>query len=352
MTIDDLKKNNLILLECISGSRAYGLETEHSDTDIKGVFYLPKNHFFGLNYIPQISNESNDIVYYELGRFVELLLKNNPNMLELLATPETCILYKHPILETVEISDFISKLCKNTFAGYAASQIKKAVGLNKKIVNPIQKEKKWVLDFCYIITEGKSVTLTQWLELKGFEQTNCGLSKLNHSKDLYALYYDNTENCNYSGIVKDENSNDVCLSSISKESELEAYMTFNKDEYSKYCKEYIEYWNWVSKRNEARFKLNAEHGKQYDSKNMMHTIRLLQLAKQIFESGKINVLVNNREELLDIKNGVKAYSEIITYSNQLSKEIEQLALKSSLPDQPDEALINQKLINLRTLLYK
>lgn len=30
---------------------------------------------------------TDDIVYYELGRFVELLLQNNPNMMELLATP-------------------------------------------------------------------------------------------------------------------------------------------------------------------------------------------------------------------------------------------------------------------------
>ena len=64
MNIDDIKNQNLIILECISGSRAYGLDTKNSDTDIKGVFVLPKNQFYGFDYIPQISNESNDIVYY------------------------------------------------------------------------------------------------------------------------------------------------------------------------------------------------------------------------------------------------------------------------------------------------
>lgn len=68
--IDFLKQNNLILFEAISGSKAFGLATEKSDTDIRGVYYLPKNIFFGLNYIPQISNETNDIVYYELGRYI------------------------------------------------------------------------------------------------------------------------------------------------------------------------------------------------------------------------------------------------------------------------------------------
>jgi hypothetical protein len=42
MTIDDLKARNLILLECISGSKAYGTDLPTSDTDIKGVFVLPR----------------------------------------------------------------------------------------------------------------------------------------------------------------------------------------------------------------------------------------------------------------------------------------------------------------------
>lgn len=94
MTIQDLKSRNLILFQAISGSRSFGLATENSDTDIRGVYYLPKDDFFGLNYIPQISNETNDITYYEIGRFVELLQKNNPNILEILASPEDCIQHK------------------------------------------------------------------------------------------------------------------------------------------------------------------------------------------------------------------------------------------------------------------
>ena len=130
MTIDDLKSQNLILFECISGSKAYGLDTATSDTDIKGVFLLPKEDFYGLNYIPQVSNETNDIVYYELGRYFELLLLNNPNILELLSTPENKILYKHPFLNAINAEMFLSKLCFNTFGQFAISQIKKAKGLN------------------------------------------------------------------------------------------------------------------------------------------------------------------------------------------------------------------------------
>jgi len=66
MTITEIKDNGLLLFECISGSKAYGLDTATSDTDLKGVFYMPVEQFYGLHTIPQVSNETNDEVYSEL----------------------------------------------------------------------------------------------------------------------------------------------------------------------------------------------------------------------------------------------------------------------------------------------
>ena len=45
-TIEELKKSGSIIFECISGSKAYGLATPISDTDIRGVFILPKEQFY------------------------------------------------------------------------------------------------------------------------------------------------------------------------------------------------------------------------------------------------------------------------------------------------------------------
>ncbi len=150
MDINYLRNGNHIVMECISGSRAYGLDTETSDTDIKGVYILPKSEYYSLNYTGQINNPSNDIVFYELKRFLELLAVNNPNIIELLSTPESCLIFKHPILNQVLPEMFLSKLCKDTFGRFALSQIKKAKGLKKKIVNPVDKERKTILSFCYI----------------------------------------------------------------------------------------------------------------------------------------------------------------------------------------------------------
>ncbi|MCU0348906.1 MAG: nucleotidyltransferase domain-containing protein [Saprospiraceae bacterium] len=148
MTISDLKSQSLLLFEATTGSRAYGTDLPTSDHDHRGVFVLPKAQFYGLTDLPQVSDERNDNVYYELRRFFDLLAKNNPNMLELLAMPADCVLHRHPLFELIKPALFLSKLCRQTFAGYAISQIQKARGLNKKIVNPVALERKSILDFC------------------------------------------------------------------------------------------------------------------------------------------------------------------------------------------------------------
>ena len=66
LTIDWIKDNGLLVFEVIAGSKAYGLDNEKSDTDIRGVFILPKDMYYGLEYTEQVNNETNDIVYYEL----------------------------------------------------------------------------------------------------------------------------------------------------------------------------------------------------------------------------------------------------------------------------------------------
>lgn len=351
MTINDLKNNNLLLFEVISGSKSFGLDTPTSDTDLKGVYYLPKEQFYGLEYIPQISNATNDEVYYELGRFVDLLLKNNPNILEILATPEDCILYKHPLMAYLKIEDFLSKLCKDSFAGYAVTQIKKARGLKKKIVNPMEKEKKSLLDFCYVLQGYDTVSLPQWLTQNKYEQSQCGLINLPNSKGMYALFYDANNALGYKGIIQKESSNEVSLSSIPKGEKEVAYLSCNQDGYSKYCKEYKEYWDWIDKRNEDRYNTNQQHGKNYDSKNMMHTIRLLQTAEQILATGTLHIRVTNREELLDIKAGNREYEDLLAMADALIASIEKLYETSMLPEFPDREKGEATLIKIREQLY-
>lgn len=352
MTLEEVKKNNLLLLDCVNGSRAYGLHTPQSDTDMKGVFLLPKKVYYGLEYTEQVNNDTNDEVYYELKRFVDLLVKNNPNILELLNTPKDCIRFRHPMMDLLKPELFLSKLCKQSFAGYAQAQIKKAKGLNKKIVNPVDKERKSVVDFCYVMYEQGSITLNSWLQRNNFLQEHCGLVNIAHMRDVYAIFHNGQLQTGYlKGICSGIDANDVSLSSVEKGINPLAFMSFNKEGYSKYCKDYKEYWEWVEKRNDVRYENTIEHGKNYDAKNMMHTFRLLNMAEEIAKEGKVNVRRADREFLLKIRSGVFSYEELVELANEKVFQIDELYSKSNLPEQPDFKKAEEILVEMRDELY-
>ena len=348
LTIEDIKP--YLLFESIAGSRSHNLATETSDTDIKGVFYLPKDLFYGLEYTPQVSNETNDIVYYELGRFVELLCVSNPNILELLNSPENMVIYRHPLMSLIKPEWFLSKTCVQTFVHYAQGQIKKAQGLNKKIVNPVDKKLKNILDFCYVIEDGKTIQVNSWLDNRHWKQEYIGLAKLAHAQDLYAMYYD--EISLFQGIMKKETANDVLLSSIPKKAKVQGYLSFNKEGYSAYRKQYHDYWLWVERRNDARYQQNIDHGRSYDSKNMMHTFRLLYVALGIAQENKVKVWCDNRDDLLAIKAGKFSYDELLERSERLIKDIKKAFQLSALPDEINHSIVKNTLINIRKELYK
>jgi uncharacterized protein len=351
MTIEQLKSQNLLLFECISGSRAYGTDLPSSDTDLKGVFVMPKRDFYGLDYVPQVSSEKNDETYFELRRFAELLYKNNPAVLEMLNVPEDCLLYCHPAFRPFLDTQFLSKLCKDTFAGYAMSQIKKARGLNKKINYPQPPQRKTPLDFCYVAERQGSVPVENWLAQRGLSQERCGLVSIPNMRDLYALFYDETGELGFSGILKKEHANEVALSSVPAGRSPLALMSFNKDAYSMHCRDYRAYYEWVAARNDARYQNTLEHGKNYDAKNMLHTFRLLDMAAEILEYGVVAVRRPNRAELLDIRRGTVQYEDLIEQAAAKIRRIEALYERSPLPETPDKDLIEGLLGRVREEVY-
>ena len=355
MTIADLRQQRLILFEAVSGSRAYGTNLPHSDTDLKGVFVLPEKEFFGLDYIPQVANETNDEVFYELRRFVELLLKNNPTVLELLGTPADCIIYRHPLFEQFQARDFLSKLCHQSFAEYAVAQIRKAKGLNKKINHPEPPARKAVLDFCYVTAGAGAQPAATWLARQGLEASQCALASVPHLTDLYALFVDRTPGgtLGYRGLVRDPDaSQDVQLSAVPKGEEPVAYLSFNRNGYSTYCRVFREYWEWVAKRNTERYENTVQHGKNYDAKNMLHVFRLLQMAEEIALTGEIQVRRPNRDFLLRIRRGESEYAELVAEAEQLVERVAAAFAASTLPPAPDRAAAEATLRRVRQQFYE
>jgi uncharacterized protein len=115
-----------VILRCVIGSRAYGLDDDQSDTDRRGIYLPPADLHWSLYGVPeQLECEATQETYWELRKFLVLALKANPNVLECLYTP----LVEHATglaRELLEMrSAFLSRLVYQTYNGYAMSQFKK-----------------------------------------------------------------------------------------------------------------------------------------------------------------------------------------------------------------------------------
>ena len=190
---EEIKKRNLLIYNYLRGSHCHGISTPLSDEDYCGVYLAPVEQILGLglDYQDQISNETNDIVWYELQKFMNLLLKSNPTVLEALFVDDKYVEYEHPIMTEIKKhkEKFLTKKCFDSFFSYAKSQIKKARGLNKKI-NWEVPERKGILDFVYTYHKQGSSKIRNWLEYRNLKQKYCGLVNVPNMHDNYSVFYD------------------------------------------------------------------------------------------------------------------------------------------------------------------
>jgi uncharacterized protein len=115
-----------VIYRCVVGSRAYGLDTDASDTDRRGVFLPPADLHWSLYGVPaQIERDATQECHWELGNFLVMALKANPNILEVLWSP--LVEVATPLaLELVAMrASFLSRLVYQTYNGYASSQFRK-----------------------------------------------------------------------------------------------------------------------------------------------------------------------------------------------------------------------------------
>ena len=372
---DIIRNDGRLLYEYIRGSHLYNLNNEDSDIDTGGVYSCTKDEFYGCyGYKPQVSDDKHDNNWFEIGELVRLLLKSNPTVLEALFVPENKIIGNvSPLMQTLidNRERFISKECFNPFFGYAKSQIEKCRGLNKKIVNPIT-ERLTPYDFIYTFNGQGSIPFKNWLMNHGLYQEYCGLVNIPNMHNTYGVYYDfgmhadKYEKClydsefmnllfdsngsikakGYRGIIGDD-SNELRLSSIANKNEKPiCYIFYNKSGYESHCKQYLEYQEWVKHRNPVRYKSNLD--KNYDSKNVMHSFRLMHMGMEIAEGkGIILERTDDRQFLMDVRNHKFEYDEIIKMLEDDRDRMNSLMEKSTIQDKVDQKFVNDLMIKIR-----
>ena len=120
---------NRTVLEAITGSRAYGLNHAQSDTDTMGIFLAPTVDVAGLYWSAKDESwsdagpEGDDNTRHEVGKFLRLVLKSNPTMLELLFMNEYTVLDEvGQGMVDLRSKMLYTKAVQNAYLGYAVAQ--------------------------------------------------------------------------------------------------------------------------------------------------------------------------------------------------------------------------------------
>lgn len=286
----------LLIYETVHGSQAYGLHTASSDVDLKGVLVGPAAWYHGFVGGPEQIELSPDHVRYEIRKYFRLAAAANPTVLELLWTDPGCHTACTPLGEQLLAARdrFLSLRVKDSFCGYALSQLARIKTHRKWVSSPPAREPTRA-DFG--LPETRLINRDQM----GAVEAMLADGRMSQA-DL---------DTNFLGILDRERR------------------------YKAARKEWEAYQGWLKTRNPRRSALEAEFG--YDTKHGMHLIRLLRMGAEIVETGTLKVRRDDRDELLAIRGGALAYDDLMAAADALHARVQAAAAASPLPPAPDEA---------------
>jgi predicted nucleotidyltransferase len=304
---DFLKTNpNLesVIYLVLSGSRAYGTSVDTSDYDLRGVLLESPKYLYGLNSFEQFEDPKSDTVIYGLKKFASLLVKANPNALELLGVNENSI---------VQITDqgrllrnnadlFLSKRVINSFGSYALSQLRRLQNALCRDAYTTKEQQKHLQE---VLT-----------------------AQMDHFQRTYTDFPD--------GAIIIYNEDDCLKFDI---------------RLSKYpISDFVGIYSELTSIIKSYQKLNHRNNKKSETslnKHAMHLIRLLLTGTDIL-NGK-GIITNRGAEhdlLMSVRNGNLPFNEVFDLAHEYKCKFETAAKSTQLPDEPDIEAIQQLMIKL------
>lgn len=302
------KKSYTLLYATLAGSHAYGNSTPESDVDIRFVFAAPIEKYFGFaaksKEHDSLAIDGNDVFGYQVSSWVQLLLSNNPTVLEMLFMEDASILYKHPSIQPLfdYKQNVLSKKCFDSYLKYAEGQIYKAKSCTKEIVEK----------------------LDQYEDLLKYNQINLQNLAVKQVVRTKAVAYPETWK---HGVLADSIG---CL--------IDDYKTFKQNKFP--------YSDLGQKRREYLRKFGA------DMKNLSHALRLSRTCKDIFEKKELKVRRDDSQFFLEIKHGKYSLEFLEEMFLVIKKETEKLREVSDLPEEPDRKELEKLNVKiLKDLFY-
>jgi uncharacterized protein len=289
--VSNLLPEGLISL-CWRGSVAHGMYVPKSDPDsiddkdIIGVYIGPLEHYLGFgrdDVYEKWEGEWNS-VFYELKKFVGLLLNCNPNVLSLLWLKPTGIIYESSLGQRLrENRDlFVTRKAYHSFSGYAHDQFKKMISFNQE-------------------AQAFMEQLEQQLTSFGIDPDS--------SDDGHSLR--RLDGAPFIGATTEM---------------MEVVKRYRGERRRYYSGGYM---------GQKRRELVRRVG--YDAKNAAHLIRLLRMGIEFLTEGTLHVERADGAELLDIKRGSWPLEKVKAEAERLFQLAQEAYVRSSLPPEPDRA---------------
>lgn len=363
MNEQEIDKNLLFLF--VRGSQAYGTNNDASDEDLGGVCMPSTKVILGHEVFEQkddyVENGvKTDKVVYGLQKAFELLIQNNPNMLDFLYAPDRCVKLMTPEWERImQVRDeFLCMKAKWAYQGYAVAQLNRIDTHRKYLLNPMSEptRKGFGLPKESIFPETQIEIIAQLSSeyVEGGANRDAFYGEITQLFDregvLIFKKYINPDM--YPFAIKDfKKRQKAFLRMISSVSG-----TFLKDEYADMAhrelkflaanQQWIAYKRWSEERNEKRKVLEAKCG--YDAKHAMHLIRLLRMSVEIMEGRGVLVDRTNidRDELMNIRNGNVKFDDILQQAKELNEKADQLYKLNPLKQEPNHEIIDTLKLDL------
>jgi uncharacterized protein len=368
----DLKwlQNNIIYLT-VHGSQSYGLATELSDVDVKGICIPPQSvednlfHKFEqsdnhpvveqqFNHLKNPKNPKLESTVFSLKKFFVLAANVNPNIIELLWTdPTDHYVVDETMEELLNSRDlFLSSKAKFTFSGYAFSQAAK-----------IERHRKWLVE-----GELHQPTRSEFklpdVSPRGFDEVNkyikqkiedWNLSKFSleemERNDLKETIWELITEVSGAKVTWD-NWPEVYWLSVQNKlvhdlglSEEVAKLIQAEYAYKRAVEKYNSWLNWKKQRNPARAILEEKSG--YDTKHASHLVRLMRMGYEILNEGKVVVKRPDRDEILAIKNGAWSYDKVMEYAQAMQSKLDEAYKTTKLKKNVDFEKVNNLYHSLR-----
>ena len=367
-TEERLGKN--IALLAFGGSKAYGLSTPQSDTDIRGIVMPLRSDLlggdfimrekdkgndkliFGINGFEQYLDRVTDTYLYVLSKIVGLFCKCNPNTIEMLGClPEHYAMVSESgriLLENKTM--FLSKLAYGSFAGYARAQF-------QRLKNAIGKDSTTNVFKCISLADSLERIQRHLTETyPGYKRESVQMFITDREGNIITVNGVPVDAYDVGVLFNDAVTEVTVGGKPIRDEEVQLSFRINFDmisanDFSGVCNEIT---SSIKEFNKHLGHRNHKKDVYHLNKHAMHLVRLYLMAEDILVNGEIITYREKEHDLLmSIKQGEYYNEELNCLSveffdmvNGLDKRLLAANEKSPLPETPDMERVSRLLCEL------